>query len=136
MKNGCWDSIHIVEATEAENKSRCSYKLTTTIILTMSVDSNQQVGETNWSATLTRQSELNAALSDTKTHFSNIGRMIEDLETDMRNNLNELYIMKTREIVNSIRKAGNGPQLDAAHVANLNAAVMGHGKSRMIDSET
>ncbi len=42
---------------------------------------------------------MTAGLSDTKTHISNIGRMIEDMETDMRSNMNELYILKTREIV-------------------------------------
>jgi hypothetical protein len=62
--------------------------------------------------------------------------MIEDMETDMRSNMNELYILKTREIVNSLRTSGSGPNQDAAHVANLNAAVMGHGKNRLIDSES
>jgi hypothetical protein len=61
--------------------------------------------------------------------------MIEDMETDMRSNLNELYIMKTREIVNSIRSLKVGPTQNASHIASLNAAVMGHGKSRTIDSE-
>ncbi len=53
----------------------------------------------------------------------------------MRSNLNELYILKTREIVNSIRSLKAGPKQDAHHIANLNAAVLGHGKSRVIDSE-
>jgi hypothetical protein len=74
-------------------------------------------------------------VNETKTHIANIGRMIEDLETEMRTNLNELYIMKTREIVNSIRTLSTGPTQDARHIANLNAAVMGHGKTRVLDSE-
>lgn len=61
--------------------------------------------------------------------------MIEDMETDMRSNLNELYILKTREIVNSIRSLKAGPTQDARHIASLNAAVLGHGKGRIIDSE-
>jgi hypothetical protein len=61
--------------------------------------------------------------------------MIEGMETDMRTNLNEIYVMKTREIVNSIRTVKTGPRMDAAHVATLNAAVMGHGKTRTVDSE-
>jgi capping protein (actin filament) muscle Z-line, beta len=124
----------VVEATEASNKTSATYKLTTTIILSMNVDKND-VGETLWSGTMTRQSEINAPLNETKTHFHNIGRMIEDMETDMRSNLNEIYIMKTREIVNSIRGLKAGPVMDATHVAHLNAAVMGHGKNRAIDSE-
>jgi capping protein beta len=74
-------------------------------------------------------------VNETKTHVANIGRLIEDMETDIRNNLNELYISKTREVVNSIRNVSSGPSYDASHVANLNAAVMSHGKDRKIDSE-
>jgi hypothetical protein len=61
--------------------------------------------------------------------------MIEDLETDMRMNMNQLYILKTREVVNSIRRVKDGPTQAASHVAVLNAAVAGHGKGRKIDSE-
>jgi len=65
-----------------------------------------------------------------------MGRLIEDMEIEMRSNLNELYILKTREIVNSLRaNKVNGPQQNAMHIASLNAAVLGHGKTRTIDSE-
>jgi hypothetical protein len=57
------------------------------------------------------------------------------METDMRSNLNELYILKTREIVNSIRSLNSGPKQSANHIASLNAAVLGHGRTRVIDSE-
>ena len=62
--------------------------------------------------------------------------MIEDMESEMRSNLNELYILKTREIVNSIRSPNDGPVQSASHVANLNAAVMGHGRNRKVDTES
>lgn len=61
--------------------------------------------------------------------------MIEDMENDMRANLNELYILKTREVVNALRKLHSGPVQDQAHIAHLNAAVLGHGKARAVDSE-
>jgi capping protein (actin filament) muscle Z-line, beta len=81
------------------------------------------------------QVEQTSSLTDSKTHFSNIGRMIEDLETDMRSNLNELYILKTREIVNSIRSNKTGPQHQAAHINMLSQAIKLHGQNRTIDSE-
>jgi hypothetical protein len=62
--------------------------------------------------------------------------MIEDQESDMRSNLNELYILKTREIVNHIRNNREGPVQTASHVASLNAAVTGHGRGRKVDSES
>ena len=53
VKDGCWDSIHIVEATE-ESSSKATYKLTTTVIVHMGVD-REEVGNTTLSGTLTRQ---------------------------------------------------------------------------------
>ena len=54
VKNGCWDSIHIVEALQGENSSKATYKLTTTVILHMSVEKDE-VGKSSLSGTLTRQ---------------------------------------------------------------------------------
>ena len=79
---------------------------------------------------------MSSPVNEVKTHLANIGRMIEDLETDMRMNLNQLYILKTREVVNSIRTMADGPMQTASHVAVLNAAVAGHGKNRKVDSES
>jgi capping protein beta len=57
VKSGSWDSIHVVEAVEANNKTSATYKLTTTIMLSMSVE-RQEVGETLLSGSLTRQVRL------------------------------------------------------------------------------
>ncbi|CAM9097102.1 unnamed protein product [Ectocarpus fasciculatus] len=134
VKQGEWDSIHVVEVRN-EGAAKAHYKLTTTVMLNMGVD-NTQVGDTNMCGSLTRQTELSSAVNETKTHLANIGRMIEDLESEMRMNLNQLYILKTREIVNSIRSMNEGPTQAASHVAVLNAAVSGHGKTRKTDSES
>ena len=47
-------------------------------------------------------------VNETKTHIANLGRMIEDMESEMRSNLYELYILKTREVVNSLRTLNKG----------------------------
>jgi hypothetical protein len=86
-------------------------------------------------STAVLQASQTSPISDVKTHISNIGRMIEDMENDMRANLNELYILKTREVVNALRKLHAGPVQDSSHIATLNAAVLGHGKARAVDSE-
>lgn len=66
-------------------------------------------------------------VNENKPHLANIGRLIEDMEYDMRSNLNELYVLKTREIVNSLHRSGDGPIQKQSFVTDLNAAVMGHG---------
>lgn len=134
VKQGEWDSIHVIEVRN-ESPTKAHYKLTTTVMLNMNVEKTE-VGETNLSGSLTRQTEMSSPVNEVKTHLANIGRMIEDLETDMRMNLNQLYILKTREVVNSIRTMADGPMQTASHVAVLNAAVAGHGKNRKVDSES
>lgn len=134
VRKGVWDSIHVVEVRE-ESATKAHYKLTTTIMLHMEVD-KAEVGDALLAGSLTRQSASSSAVNEVKTHLANIGRMIEDMETDMRSNLGALYIMKTREIVNSIRNDPNSTGSQSAdHVANLASAVSIHGKSRAVDSD-
>jgi len=138
VKNGCWDSVNVIEAIESSSGDKKSvtatYKLTTTVMLHMGVE-KQELGDTVLAGSLTRQTELSSPVNESKTHIANIGRMIEDMETDIRSNLNELYILKTREVINSIRTSSGGPTQDASHIARLNAAVMSHGNARKIDSD-
>lgn len=135
VRKGVWDSIHVVEVSQ-ESPTKATYKLTTTIMLHMEVDKDE-VGDALLSGSLTRQSTLaSVAVNEVKTHIANIGRMIEDMESDMRNNLGELYIKKTREVVNSIRSDPNATGAQSAdHVASLTSAVSQHGRNRATDSE-
>mmetsp|Transcript_1611 Transcript_1611/g.1751 ORF Transcript_1611/g.1751 Transcript_1611/m.1751 type:complete len:279 (-) Transcript_1611:191-1027(-) len=126
IKEGCWDSIHIIEALEGEISSKATYKLTTTVMLHMGVEKSE-VGNTSLSGSLTRQTELTCVVDVNKPHMANIGRMIEDMEFDMRSNLNELYVMKTREIVHSLHRVSDGPVQQSAFIASLNAAVISKG---------
>jgi capping protein beta len=135
VKTGTWDSIHVVECKEDSTGKNATYKLTTTVMLNMNVDKSE-IGNSNMSGSLTRQAEITSPINEIKTHFSNICKMIEDMEIDIRSNIHELYILKTREIVNSIRTVKDGPSQTANHVMNLNNAVMNHGKNRKFDSET
>ena len=64
--------------------------------------------------------------------------MIEDMEIEARGTLCELYIMKTREVVNSIRPVNEAAVSQKAtldHVNSLKGAIFEHGKSRRFDSD-
>jgi capping protein beta len=97
VKEGIWDSIHVVEVKENKAAKKAEYKLTTTIMLHMGVE-KPELGSTLLSGSLTRQTKHSAKFGEEQTHIANIGRMIEDMETDMRSNLGALYILKTREV--------------------------------------
>ena len=133
VSDGAWDSIHVVEVADAESK-RATYKLTTTVMLSMDVHKDE-VGDSNLSGSLTRMAEKACAVDDAHPHVANIGSMIEDMETDIRTYLDSLYIQKTREVVSSIRKLRKGPQQDKGFTMNLNAAVAKHGQNRKVDSD-
>ncbi len=92
VKGGCWDSIHVVEVIDNKKDGKATYKLTTTVMLSMVIDKDA-VGEANLSGSLTRQKESASKVDDKEnSHICNIGRMIEDMETNIRTRLDELYI--------------------------------------------
>ncbi|KIS66593.1 putative F-actin-capping protein subunit beta [Mycosarcoma maydis] len=123
--SGAWDSIHVFEATErASGGSKssssgtgisASYKLTSTVMLSLIrrdesteeptdiQSSSAKVGTVEIAGSLTRQSEADYALPDFVSHVSNVGRMIEDMEAKMRNQLQEVYFGKTRDVVSHLR---------------------------------
>ncbi|KAH8075059.1 hypothetical protein JL721_1048 [Aureococcus anophagefferens] len=96
VSTGAWDSIHVVEVAEASD-GRATYKLTTTVMLSMDVH-KPAVGDSNLSGSLTRMAEKACAVDEAHPHVANIGSMIEDMETDIRTYLDSLYIQKTREV--------------------------------------
>ena len=109
VSKGIWDSIHVVEA-RPQGGDMFTYKLTTTVLLAMDTDKGG-VGDVNISGSLTRQGReqtLKVAPTAGKTHIGNIGGMIEQLEIDIRKQLDELYIQKTRQVLNQIRRPGGG----------------------------
>jgi len=135
VRDGSWDSIHVMEVKETADKKRATYKLTTTVMLTMKVEKDA-IGDSDLSGSLTRQEERTCDLNVENTHISNMGKLIEDLEISMRSNMDGIYIQKTREVVNGIRKMHpGGPQQGGAFIADLSGAILKHGANRKQDSE-
>ena len=94
------------------------------------------IGDTDLSGSLTRQEERTCDLSPEQTHIVNMGRLIEDLEISMRGSMDGIYIQKTREVVNGIRRLHTAaPVQQSAFVADLAGAIAKHGANRKVDSE-
>lgn len=79
---GAWDSIHVFEATDRGRTSH--YKLTSTVILQMSTESDS-LGEMDLSGNMTRQIEQHMSVLDDTGHIVNVGKLVEDMELKMRN---------------------------------------------------
>ena len=97
---GSWDSIHIVQVV-SDGKS-AQYKLTSTILMEIN-QTAKNLGSMNLSGSLTRQAEQEFTIQDEQSHIGNIGRMIEDMETKMRNSIQDIYFGKTKDVVNELR---------------------------------
>ena len=135
VREGSWDSIHVMEVSETADKKKATYKLTTTVMLTMRVEKDI-IGDTDLSGSLTRQEERTCDLTAEQTHIVNMGRLIEDLEISMRGSMDGIYISKTNEVVNGIRKLRQqAPVQQSAFVADLAGAIKKHGANRKVDSE-
>lgn len=105
---GGWDSIHVLEVGESGSKRSAQYKLTSTVILDLALRS-KEVDQLELAGNLTRQTQQELPLSGLREaeveqgHIVNIGRMVEDMETRMRNLLQEVYFGKARDVVGDLR---------------------------------
>jgi len=100
---GTWDSIHVVEVTEQKN-STANYQLTSTVMLSIETE-NEKTGSVSLAGSLTRQTVKEATPVDrNNTHIANIGRMVEDMEINLRGLLDTIYFGKTKDVLNVLRK--------------------------------
>lgn len=103
---GCWDSIHVIEVQERNSKAH--YKLTSTVMLWLQTNKAGS-GMMNLGGSLMRQKESDGSLNDS-THIANIGKMVEEMENQIRHSLNTIYFDKTKSILNSLRSAVDGEE--------------------------
>jgi capping protein beta len=106
---GLWDSIHVLEI-EPQESGNTLYKATSTIILDLSkVDKEDRV---KLSGNLIRQTERVGDVDGDYSHIINVGSLIEDIESKLRNLLQQVYFDKTRDIIGDLRSLGSLPQLE------------------------
>lgn len=96
-----WDSIHVFEI-EPNGRRSATYRLTSTVMLDLQ-DSNSKIGKLDLAGSITRQHERNMATEDSASHIANIGTLIEEVESSLRNTLNEVYFGKTKDILGDLR---------------------------------
>lgn len=105
---GAWDSIHVLEVAESATKRSAHYKLTSTVILDLGLKSST-IDSLELAGNLTRQTQQDLPLGGLRDadveagHVANIGRMVEDMETRMRNLLQEVYFGKAKDVVGDLR---------------------------------
>uniref|UniRef100_A0A1I8I993 F-actin-capping protein subunit beta n=1 Tax=Macrostomum lignano TaxID=282301 RepID=A0A1I8I993_9PLAT len=116
--SGQWDSVHVIEVTPKVTGRSAKYKLTATVMLRLvselrckSDDVSSDSSEFDIAGSLTRQAEREspAALSSANesaiaaAHIANIGRLIEETETSMRQQLIDVYFDNVCGVVETMR---------------------------------
>ena len=67
-------------------------------------------GALNLSGSLTRQREQTLSAEGPEGHVANMGRMIEEMENQMRDALQTIYFGKTKTVVNGLYKAAGAAE--------------------------
>jgi len=129
LKEGSWDSIHVVEVRSTPGSPKAVYKITTTIMLRVGTahyhDKQQRAdrGNLSLSGSLTRQQEATYSAKTPDEHVANMGRAIEDMENRMRDTIQTVYFGRTKDVVNGLIKP-EGSSADDAKRAELKAQLL------------
>ncbi|CAL5414825.1 unnamed protein product [Camellia sinensis] len=99
LHEGIWDAIHVIEVAP-EDEVMTRYCLTSTVMLSLTTN-NDSSGTFNLSGSIRRQMNMNLSVAD--GHLSNMGKMIEEMESKLRNSLDQVYFGKTKEMVCNLR---------------------------------
>jgi capping protein beta len=124
QQSGFWKSIHHVDFGPIIN-GKSKYTLSTTILLSIDImtsrtdsivspetlsSSSTSSSSTSSSppvhrigASLSKEVEKTLPIHNPTDHIINIGKIIEDVEIELRSNMDVLYIQKTKEVIDSIR---------------------------------
>lgn len=124
-----WNSKHFVDAGSPSGGS-CKYTLTSTIMLCISPDDDHK-SSTYISGSLVRQNQREFRLTEEKGHIVNIGKFVEDVESEMRSEIDNVYIQRTKNVVQMVRtERSSGPTQGQQHTKVLNEAVLAMAMSR------
>jgi len=106
FKKGWWDSIHVFEVNPSGEDNKSIYKLTTTVMISM-VMKDKKIGSTDLSGLRTKQKEETLKTDKFTNHVTNMGTMLEDIETQIRTEIESIYIQKTRTVIDGMRSVGD-----------------------------
>ncbi|EFJ21602.1 hypothetical protein SELMODRAFT_102808 [Selaginella moellendorffii] len=121
LDHGLWDAIHIIEVV-SEEEGEAHYCLTSTVMLSFTTKDDPSMSF-GLSGSIVRQME--ADFPSTEGHLGNMGRMIEDMESKLRNGLDQVYFGKTKEVVFTMREPLEILTATSATGQSLQQAVVG-----------
>ena len=117
---GAWDSIHVLEVED--NKKNANYRLTSTVMLSLSTKS-ESLGEVCLAGSLTRQQSETCPLNSRNTHLGNIGKLVEATENRLRLQVTDIYFAKTKEVLSTVRSFMGMPDQEKQKLLTMDLAA-------------
>ena len=107
INTGSWDSSNLITVTFDNEgaKKKAKYNLISTVNLAMSFES-KICGKVCLSGTIARSSHYSKVVNDytnDESHVTNIGVLVEDMENNIRNTLDTIYLLKSKQIIDTAR---------------------------------
>lgn len=137
-RRGAWDSIHLVETYERGRQAH--YKITSTVLLYLlsSSPSSSETGggkgtNLNLAGSLTDQKEYDMSVDDMGGHVSNVGEIVETMESRMRGILAEVYFDKTCDIIGEVRSVESLTELEKRRQVNAELTGKLQGRASSAD---
>ena len=108
LKVGTWDSIHfVIVDLERQHEGKARYRLTSNVFLKMISSNPSSYGDLEIAGNVSRSKEETYTIDPRNFgddfHIGNIGRLIEANETEIRTEMDSIYINKTKQIMNTGR---------------------------------
>ena len=105
IKKGTWDAIHVV-TTNVDSNQKAKYRVNSSIFFIMTANNPVQ-GEIDVAGNVNRVKEDYVAIDPKvdiqKFHLKNIGKLIEANESEIRSEMNGIFINKSKQIINTGR---------------------------------
>jgi capping protein beta len=137
--DGIWNSSHLVHVSIL-SKDQAKYEVKSTVLLsiTNAPTSHPPVNESISSSSIKTGGSLSKQVekvcsykNDSNSHVSNIGHIIEEVETELRSSSDSLYIQKNKELANCIRSEGD----EEKNRHGMMQVMMGQGNAPGVSSE-
>jgi len=103
--DGDWNSTHVVSCTK-QSGERFEYKCISSLLLTISVGNKGLLGDASLSGTVQSEKTVIEAVGDKdmiQSHVMNIGKLVEEQETNLRGKISSIYFGKCNSIFQNMR---------------------------------
>jgi capping protein beta len=116
LKKGRWESTHIFKVSPTLTTGEFEYTLTSTVIISMNL-AESATGDVDLSGSMTQQSTKVRKTDKFQTHIANMGSLLESMEFALRNQIEAIYIQKTREVLSGARSSTGARDAAWAEIA-------------------